>query len=922
MEHTPAADSSGAQEQEPHHPVDFPTGKPRVHSSRCSILFPGDEGSAAIEEVGGKAFSLLELCRAGLPVPPGCVLTTAFFASWSASVMATEVWRSMAASGTPIAESGVKALQDHCTGLAFSPLQGEVLASALRRLGTDPGIWAVRSSSPAEDEQEASFAGIYRTEIGVTTNGLEDAIRRVFASSFEGRVLSYHRAHRRDPGPPAMAVIVQKLVPADISGIAFSANPVTNSREEIVINAGWGLGETIVTGRTSPDELVLTRQGSTIVDRKTGAKEIACFARPGGGVRECHGYHSERFCLDGYDPFVLRDLVLKAEEVFGDAVDVEWAGKDGNLMILQARPITTMVPLPEALRTGGGGEPVRMYLDLTLVEHGMQGALSPLGSSWMDGILGCTVESLTGNSCAGRDAICGIAQVTEGRMYLNISNLLWIMHPRMIDLLFGGLDTSSAAIIRDCDPAAWKNPVRPALLRGMTAASLWQSRDLLLHAGRGFLSPEAVSRECRRSEAEFLASLDELELQDLPFSEYCEKAGRLIVWWVKEKTGATLINSECARMTVRRMFAGAPDDIRALADRVDRALPNNRTTGMALSLSRLSLLAGGEIDDDVTMLAERIRQGEMPEEFMKEWTDFMEEYGFRGPREIDPASPGYANDPLLALSQIRTYREADLRGQGPAERFENERRRREEACRLLRDYSRKKGRLQERLFVRMETLLDIFGGTREDHKYYLVMVTARVRRRALAAGEILASRNQIGHANEVFCLSIADIQAALDNPGVRMQPAVAANRTRFGRMNRVSRYPPVIDSSGRIIRPNTDGEDNGAEISGYGVSDGTARGPVRVLHHPTEKEVFPGDILVISASDPGWTPLFLTAGGVILEVGGLLQHGSIIAREYGIPCIVGVTRATERFEDGQWVEMDGGNGIIHRISPEDIPCTE
>ena len=892
-----------------------------MHTTRYSIPFPGDDRPAAIDEVGGKASSLLRLCQAGLPVPPGFVLTTGFFAQWSASVMTTEAWRFIAAMDHPAMASCSEALKEHCQDLKFTPAQREILASALRHVGNDTCLWAVRSSSPAEDELDASCAGLYRTEIGVRTEGLEDAIRRVFSSSFEERVISYLRAHGRTPGRPSMAVIIQKLVPADISGIAFSANPVTNSREEIVINAGWGLGETIVAGQSSPDELVLPRHGSTIIARKRGAKETALFARPGGGVRECHGYRSEQFCLDGYDPFILRDLVLRAEAVFGDAVDVEWAGQDGGLVILQARPITTMVPLPEVLRTGGE-EQVRIYLDLTLVEHGMQGALSPLGSSWMEGILGFTVESLTGNPSAGRDAIAGIAQVTEGRMYLNISNLLWIMDPRMIDLLFGGLDASSAAIIRGCDPAAWRNPVRPTLLRGMTAASFWQSRDLLLHAARGFLTPEAVSRECRRSENEFLASLDDLEKEDLSFDGYCEKAGRLIVWWVKEKTGATLINSECARMAIRRMFAGAPDDIRALADRVDRALPNNRTTGMALSLSRLSLLAGGEIDNDVTTLAERIRQGEMPEEFMKEWTDFMEEYGFRGPREIDPASPGYANDPLLAISQIRTYREAYLRGREPAERFENERRRREEACRLLRDYSRKKGRLKERLFVRMETLLETFGGTREDHKYYLVMVTARVRRRALAAGEILASSNQIGHANEVFCLSIAQIQAALDDPGVRMQAAVAANRTRFGRMNRVSRYPPIIDSSGRIIRPTTEGGDNGAEISGYGVSDGTACGPVRVLHHPAEKEVSPGDILVISASDPGWTPLFLTAGGVILEVGGLLQHGSIIAREYGIPCIVGVTRATELFEDGQWVEMDGGNGIIHRISPDDAPRTE
>ncbi|HDQ07867.1 MAG TPA: hypothetical protein ENN44_03700 [Methanoculleus sp.] len=391
---------------------------------------------------------------------------------------------------------------------------------------------------------------------------------------------------------------------------------------------------------------------------------------------------------------------------------------------------------------------------------------------------------------------------------------------------------------------------------------------------------------------------------------------------MKEKTGSTLINSECARMVMRGMFAGAPDDVRALADRLDRALPNNRTTEMALCLSRLSSLAGPAVNEEIAALEERIRQKAMPDAFMAQWDLFMKLYGFRGPGEIDPASPGYAGEPRLLLAQMRTYRAASQEGQGPVKRFAEEQSRREEAYQLLREFCRKKGRLWERLFMRTYTLIDTFGGIREDHKYYLVLVTSRVRTRALAAGERLASRGQIARAQDVFCLSVSEIQSALDDPDMRMQSTVANNRAWFAGMNRCRRYPPVIDSSGRILHPPLRGEDEG-DIRGYGVSAGTARGPARVLHHPAEKEVHPGDILVISASDPGWTPLFLTAGGVILEVGGLLQHGSIIAREYGIPCVVGVPRATEIIGDGQWVEIDGESGIVRythsSLAGEDSP---
>ncbi len=885
-----------------------------MQTTRSSILFPGDEGPEAIDKVGGKAFSLLRLCRAGLPVPPGCILTTAFFGPWSSSVMTTQEWRSIAAPGNRIRESCVKALQDHCKGLAFSPLQREILATALRRLGPGTGLWAVRSSSTAEDLDEASFAGLYRTEIGVPTAGLEDAIRRVFASSFEQRVLSYRPWNGCGPEAPQMAVIVQEMIPAEVSGIVFSANPLNNSHEEVVINAGWGLGESIVSGQTSPDELVLAKSGTAVLTRKTGAKETALFLDPDGEVREYHGYRSGEFCLEIDDAGLLRDLVCRVEELYGGPVDVEWALQDGEILLLQARPITTLVPLPESLRTHGGA-PKQMYLDLTLVEHGMQGALSPLGSSWMDLVLGYTLEALTGHPRVGRDAAHGIAQVVDGRMYLNVSNLLWIMNTEMIALLFGGLDASSAGIIRASGPGEWRSPKRPPFLRGISAASLWQSRDLLLHAAHGFVFPEAVSRECRASADAFLAALDDLETQDLSFTDFCEEAGRLVVWWVKEKTGSTLINSECARIVIRRMFAKATDDCRALADRVDRALPNNRTTEMALSLSRLSLHAGPAVFEDASVLADRIEREEMPDAFMAQWTLFMETYGFRGPREIDPASPGYAGQTRQILAQLRNYAEASRQGDGPAARFEEERRRREEACRLLRQYCREKGRLREQLFMRMSALIDTFGGVREDHKYYLVLVTSRVRRRALAAGERLASRGQIHATEDVFCLSFQDLQSALDQPDMMMHRTVAENRERYEMMDAVRRYPPIIDSTGRILHHPAQVPD-GSDIRGYGVSAGTARGKVRVLHHPAEKEVHPGDILVISASDPGWTPLFLTAGGVVLEVGGLLQHGSIIAREYGIPCVVGVFRATDLFEDGQLVEIDGGSGIVRLLPPE------
>ena len=289
------------------------------------IIFPGDDCPAPIEEAGGKGYSLIRLSGAGLPVPPGCVLTTAFFEPWYASLRETDAWRTLKASEPPVPGSCARALEAYCSTLVLSPVQRETLDQALRRLDPVPRLWAVRSSSPAEDLGDASFAGLYRTEIGVPRAGLEDAIRRVFASCFDEKVLSYRPETRRDSRMPQMAVIVQAMVAADVSGIAFSANPANNCREEVVINAGWGLGETIVSGHMSPDELVLAKSGTTILARKTGAKETALFLHPEEGIRECHGFRSDQFCLEDRDAYLLRDLVRRVEELYGRPVDIEWA---------------------------------------------------------------------------------------------------------------------------------------------------------------------------------------------------------------------------------------------------------------------------------------------------------------------------------------------------------------------------------------------------------------------------------------------------------------------------------------------------------------------------------------------------------------------------------------------------------------------
>jgi pyruvate,water dikinase len=215
-------------------------------------------------------------------------------------------------------------------------------------------------------------------------------------------------------------------------------------------------------------------------------------------------------------------------------------------------------------------------------------------------------------------------------------------------------------------------------------------------------------------------------------------------------------------------------------------------------------------------------------------------------------------------------------------------------------------------------ILTKLGGFRESAKYFFVLITDLVRRRLLIDAEKLVSAGRLDHPVEVFDLTFDDLEQALADPSLDLRTLARENTRFLEKLGRVRDLPHIVDSRGRIFRapPREAAE---GELAGEPISPGVARGPVKVLHRPDEKPVLPGEILVARATDPGWTPLFVNAAGVILEVGGMLQHGALVAREYGKPCVAGIENVTSIFQDGQMIEMDGSSGILRPI-PEMIPA--
>jgi len=300
----------------------------------------------------------------------------------------------------------------------------------------------------------------------------------------------------------------------------------------------------------------------------------------------------------------------------------------------------------------------------------------------------------------------------------------------------------------------------------------------------------------------------------------------------------------------------------------------------------------------------------LPTPFLESWENFLKLYGHRGPMELDIASPRYRDNPQLLYDLLLSMRNSQ--GTNAQEKFDQNKLKRENTYKLLYDQIYSKSWMQSRQFQSLYKIFVTLGGYRELHKYYLIFAIDSLRQKILKEAQILLDEHRIESLQQVFDLSLDDLEKAIVDKSINLVELAKNNTSFTNRLSRVPQLPTVIDSRGLIFRPPVPPAKEG-EIVGTAISAGIVRGRVKVLKTPDEKPFEKGEILVTRATDPGWTPLFVNAAAVILEVGGMLQHGALVAREYGLPCVAGVANVTSLWKDGTMVEVDGSAGIIRLV---------
>ncbi|MHA7221735.1 PEP/pyruvate-binding domain-containing protein [Arthrobacter sp. RHLT1-20] len=874
-----------------------------------------------LPRAGGKAANLGELLRAGLPVPAGFCLTTDAYRRAMASAGLEAIHAALSATAAddlPALAGLAGSARDLVLAAAVPADIADAVRSAYTALGADVPV-AVRSSATAEDLPLASFAGQQDTYLNVVgSEGVLAAVRQCWASLWTDRAVSYRATHGISPSTVSLAVVVQRMVDAAVAGVLFTANPVTGRRHEAVIDASPGLGEAVVSGAVNPDHFVVDSATQRILERRIGSKGLSIRPLPGGGTERIEQpAGGSAPCLDDAELAALELLGRRAEVHFGSPQDLEWAiDGDGVPWLTQSRPVTTLYPQPDKPPAKEG---LRVYLCFSLAQ-GLTRPLTPMGLAGFRLIASSVARAAHFEVPEPRDGPSPYLQAGQ-RLFFDLTPVVRSSAGRaIVPRVFDVMESRSAVVLRRLfeDPrfsVTIKSPFRVLRHVAPVAARARVPESLL----RALFRPEAALRHLERFGERFRAALvvpaGSTPVQRLDHAERI--LGQELFPVVPNvlplpALGFALL-AAAGKLLGRRT---EPGELQAVL----RGLPNNVTTEMDLALWRLASAVRADAgsaavfaDEPLPELVRRYRDRGLPAVVQSGLAGFLDRYGHRAVAEIDVGMPRWSDDPTHILGVLANYLRLEDPALAPDRQFNKAAREAEESVRSLIAEAGERSRLRAALVRAALKRIRLFAGLRELPKYHIVEALASVREQLAAVGTELAATGCIDDAGDVYFLDLIEARAGLN--GAKLHGVVAQRRTAYEEELGRRHIPRVLLSDGTEPEAlNTGsgvtGRAGTGVLTGTPASAGTVTARARVIMDPQGAQLEPGEILVAPSTDPGWTPLFLTAGGLVMEMGGPNSHGAVVAREYGIPAVVGVPDATSRIATGNNITVDGAAGTV------------
>jgi pyruvate,water dikinase len=854
-----------------------------------------DEKQLAV--VGGKGAHLGALSRIeGIRVPGGFCVTTDAFRRIVTEAPSIEELLDRLSRTNPDDREAIRTLSARIRRtIEETAVPGDLAAAitrALARLG-EQTPYAVRSSATAEDLPTASFAGQQDTYLNVIgPAAILQHISRCWASLYTERAVTYRRRNGIDDRTVHMAVVVQQMVFPHAAGILFTADPVTGNRKVATVDSGFGLGEALVSGLVNPD-VFKVRHGE-VVAKTIAAKQRAVHALPAGGTQETavDAQRQEQPSLTDAQAVQLVHLGRRIEAHFGRPQDIEWCLADDGFQIVQSRPITTLFPIPEA-----ADQENHVYVSVGHQQM-MTDPMKPLGlSMWK------LTAMVPMTDAGGRLFVDATRAVATPAGRAGLLDLMGRGDPLTRDALETVLDRDDFVPLLP-DPGPGGAPARSAPAPIETDPAIVTR---LIERSQASLAALRRDIGTKTGPALFDFLLEAFEehkrvLSD-PLSAQVIMAGMEATWWLNDNLHEWLGEKNAADT----LTLSAPGNVTsemglALLDVADVIRPHPEVVAFLQNAEDDSFL------DELAKLAGGIEARDAIE-------TYLARYGMRCAGEIDITRPRWRERPgtlvPAILDNVRNF------APGAAQRrFEQGR---QEASKKEQDVLTRLRALPEgeskadetkRMIDRVRT----FIGYREYPKYDIVCRYFVYKEALLEEAGRLAQAGVLREEEDIFSLTFQELHDVVRSSNPVDDELIRQRKDAFQSYHALT-TPRVLTSDGEILNGayRRDDVPDGALI-GLPVSGGTIEGRARVVLDMAQADLEAGDILVTAYTDPSWSPLFVGIAGLVTEVGGLMTHGAVIAREYGLPAVVGVDQATRLIRDGQRIRVHGTDGYIEILS--------
>ncbi len=861
-------------------------------------------------QAGAKAVNLGRMMRAGLPVPKGFVLKAGAFQQFLDSVPERaqfERWLTESRESDAAIEQLSRRIQ---STLAHHPVAATIQFAVQSALDQFPDVplWAVRSSGTAEDSAERSFAGQHDSFLNVRRHQVLVSIRDCWVSFFNLRAIRY-RLQKQVPPDAGMAVIIQAMVPAASAGVLFTADPASGNRNRLVIEAARGLAQALVSGHIEPERLVLARYSVDVLDFESSSSSCSSSSFSPGRNED---FREPTTILDHQTARALARLGLRAEQLLKAPLDIEWAITADGPCLLQARPITGLPPQT--------WEDRQVWSNINAGEN-LPDVVSPLAWSllqhFLDPVLGSVFRLCGADTRKGT-----FLGLVAGHVYFNVNSVWAAIKPfwsvvkgipnLMVALGAGHVPPGDEQLLDFPDADLPDLGFRwPKYLLSLPRQMLEWLAHSPSRADAWTLRLVARGREAAKIDVDSM-SVPEL-LKCVKRLVYESLDGWDLLYLGPQGVSLVIFQKACRDWLHQPLSKGY---------RLFAALGGVPEAEAGLALWSLAALAHADAETEQllrsgaswTEVQAPLAKTQHGQAFLEAWAAFMTEHGHHGRGEIDVFSPRWFERPDYILGIVRSYL-ATFDQCNPVQhhqRLAEERQRFTQQC-----LHSLRNPIKRWIFARALARAQKLAVSRELWKNEAVRVLAVLRRVLLRLGAALHDQRRLADPEDIFFLEIGELEPVVSGKApFDVQAVIRQRRAEYAR-NLPLNPPPLV--AGRFVPaqrlPSPEPRPDAHALKGIPVSPGTVTGRARViLRNDDHQQLLPGEVLVAPFTDPAWTPYFIPAAGLVTEQGGILSHGSIIAREYGIPAVSSVRSATSLIRTGDLLEIDGHAGLV-RIRP-------